>query len=57
MSVLPEPAPSLAKVQHLLIVAMTSIEDGNGILLLCAFEEFDLIFPWGCDFAWLTFPH
>lgn len=57
MSVLPEPAQSLAKAQHLLIVAMTSVENGNGILLFCAFEEFDLIFPWGRNFAWLTFPH
>lgn len=57
MRVLPEPAPLLAKVQYLLIIAMTSIEYGNGILPLCAFEKFDLIFPWGCNLAGLTFPH
>lgn len=57
ISVLPEPAPPLAKVIPLVVLAMTSIENGNGILLLRTFEKLKLVFSWGGDFAWLIFSH
>ena len=57
IKVLPEPAPQLAKVIPPVVLAMTSIEDSNGILLLRTFEKLKLVFSWGGDFVWLIFSH